>query len=101
MRLLPPVLPTAYDRAFRGARRTLLEVVEQIIAGRRQEGAAGSGDDLLGMFMQARDEDTGEQMTDGQLRDEVVTMLLAGHETPATALAWLSALLDQHPAGAA
>ena len=102
MRLLPPVLPTAYDRAFRGARRTLLGVVEQIIAGRRQEGAAGGGgEDLLGMFMQARDEDTGEQMTDGQLRDEVVTMLLAGHETTATALAWLWALLGQHPAVAA
>jgi len=99
MRLLPPVLPTAYDRAFRGARRTLLGVVEQIIAARRAAG--GGGEDLLGMFMRARDEDTGEQMTDGQLRDEVVTMLLAGHETTATALAWLWALLDQHPAVAA
>jgi len=99
MRLLPPILPTAYDRAFRGARRTLLGVVEQIVAARRAAG--GGGEDLLGMFMQARDEDTGEQMTDAQLRDEVVTMLLAGHETTAIALAWLWARLDQHPAVAA
>src|SRR4051812_29318491 len=41
-----------------------------------------SFEDLLGMFMQARDEDTGEQMTDGQLRDEVVTMLLAATRPP-------------------
>jgi cytochrome P450 len=99
MRLLPPVLPTRYDRDFRAARRTLLGVVGQIIAARRAAG--GGGEDLLAMFMQARDEDTGEQMTDGQLRDEVVTMLLAGHETTATALAWLWVVLDQHPAVAA
>jgi cytochrome P450 len=94
-RLFPPVLPTRYDREFRQARHTLFGVVEQIIAARRSQ---GGGDDLLSMFMQTRDEDTGEQMTDGQLRDEVVTMLLAGHETTSTALAWLWALLAQHPA---
>jgi cytochrome P450 len=99
MRLLPPVLPTAYDRAFREARRTLLGVVEQIIAERRAR--PSSGGDLLALFMEARDEDTGESMTDGQLRDEVVTMLLAGHETTAAALAWTWVLLDQHPAAAA
>jgi cytochrome P450 len=98
-RLLPPVLPTRYDRDFRAARRTLLGVVEQVVAARRAAG--GGGEDLLAMFMAARDQDTGEQMTDGQLRDEVVTMLLAGHETTATALAWLWLRLDEHPAVAA
>lgn len=93
-RLLPPVLPTAYDRAFRRARRTLFEIVDAIIADRRAHGDAG--DDLLAMFMRARDEDTGERMTDAQLRDEVVTMLLAGHETTAVALTWAWALLDVH-----
>ncbi|HVS78518.1 MAG TPA: cytochrome P450 [Steroidobacteraceae bacterium] len=99
MRLLPPVLPTAYDRTFRHARRTLLGVVERIITERRGRGAGGG--DLLTILMEARDEDTGESMTDGQLRDEVVTILLAGHETTATALAWTWVLLDHHPAAAA
>jgi len=93
-RLLPPVLPTRYDREFRQARRTLFDVVDAIIAERRARG--GDGDDLLAMFMHARDEDSGERMNDAQLRDEVVTMLLAGHETTAVALTWIWALLDAH-----
>jgi cytochrome P450 len=93
-RLLPPVLPTRYDREFRQARRTLFGVVDAIIAERRARG--DGGDDLLAMFMNARDEESGEGMSDAQLRDEVVTMLLAGHETTAVALTWTWALLDLH-----
>jgi cytochrome P450 len=93
-RLIPPVLPTRYDREFRRARQTLLGVVDEVIADRRARG--GDGDDLLSMFMRARDEDSGETMNDAQLRDEVVTMLLAGHETTAVALTWTWALLDAH-----
>lgn len=92
-RLLPPILPTRYDRQFRSARRTLLAVVDSIIAERRAHG--GESSDLLAMFMSARDEDTREQMTDEQLRDEVITMMLAGHETTAVALTWTFALLDR------
>lgn len=91
MRLLPPILPTRYDREFRRARRTLIDIVDSIIAERRTRG--GEHHDLLAMFMNARDEDTREQMTDRQLRDEVITMLLAGHETTAIALTWTFALL--------
>ena len=98
-RLIPPILPTPYDRAFRHARRTLLTVVDEIIADRRARD--DDADDLLAMFMRARDEDSGERMTDAQLRDEVVTMLLAGHETTAVALTWTWALLDVHRAAAA
>jgi cytochrome P450 len=95
MRLIPPILPTRYDRDFRNARRVLFDTVDELIAEKRARGADDG--DLLSMLMAARDEDTGEQMTDAQLRDEVVTMLLAGHETTAMALSWTWALLDQHP----
>lgn len=94
-RLLPPILPTRYDRDFRNARRTVFGTVEKIIAAKRAQG--GGGSDLLSVLMSARDEDTGEQMTDAQLRDEAVTMLLAGHETTSLTLSWAWALLDQHP----
>jgi cytochrome P450 len=49
------------------------------------------------MFLSARDDETGARMTDRQLRDEVMTMLLAGHETTSLALSWTYYLLSQHP----
>lgn len=55
-------------------------------------------DDLLAMLLEARDEETGEGMTDRQLRDELVTLFLAGHETTAISLAWTFHLLAQNPA---
>jgi len=53
--------------------------------------------DLLSMLMHARDEETLQQMNDKQLRDEVATLMLAGHETTANALSWTWMLLSQHP----
>ncbi|MCY1031287.1 cytochrome P450 [Corallococcus sp. BB11-1] len=94
-RMLPPVLPTRDDRAFRAARTTLKQTVQGIIAARRQR-PEDTGD-LLSMLMAARDEDTGTGMTDAQLGDEVMTMLLAGHETTATSLSWVFGLLATHP----
>jgi cytochrome P450 len=95
MRIIPPILPTAYDRAFRRANRALREVVARVIAERRKR--LEDKGDLLSMFMLARDEETGEQMDDVHLENEVLTMMLAGHETTATALAWVWVLLEQHP----
>jgi cytochrome P450 len=95
LRLLPPVLPTAYDRAFRQANRALREVVARVIAERRKR--PEDQGDLLSMFMLARDEETGEQMDDAHLQSEVMTMMLAGHETTATALSWAWVLLEQNP----
>ncbi|HYH97043.1 cytochrome P450 [Hyalangium sp.] len=95
MRIIPPVLPTAYDRAFRRANHTLREVVARVIAERRQR--LEDRGDLLSMFMLARDEETGEQMDDAHLENEVLTMMLAGHETTATALSWVWVLLEQNP----
>jgi cytochrome P450 len=94
-RFLPPVLPTAYDRAFREAHRTLREVVARIIAQRRER--LEDQGDLLSMFMLTKDEETGEQMDDEHLRSEVLTMLLAGHETTANLLSWTWVLLEQNP----
>jgi cytochrome P450 len=94
-RILPPVLPTRYDRELRTAIQTMERVVYDLIAERRRRNEDTG--DLLSMFMLARDEETGEQMDDKQLRDEVLTMLLAGHETTATTLSWVWAMLEQHP----
>jgi cytochrome P450 len=76
--------------------RQLDGVVAAIIAERRREESVDRGD-LLAMLMLARDEETGEGMTDSQLRDEVMTILLAGHETTAVALSWAFYLLSNHP----
>jgi cytochrome P450 len=95
--LLPPIaryLPTPGMVLFRRSVRQLDETVYHII-GRRRRNETESGD-LLSMLMQARDED-GSRMTDKQLRDEVMTFLLAGHETTALALSWTWHLLGQHP----
>jgi cytochrome P450 len=93
--LLPLSLPTQRNRAFRGALATLDEVVLGIIARRRQQQTEGN--DLLALLMAAQDADTGERMTDAQLRDEVMTLFLAGHETTANLLAWTWHLLSRHP----
>ena len=92
---LPPVLPTRRDRAFRANRQELDRVVNGIIAERRASG--DDKPDLLGMLLAARDEETGDGMNDEQLRAEVKTLLLAGHETTANALTWTWYLLSQHP----
>ena len=95
--LLPPVaryLPTPAMIAFRRAVRQLDTTVYDIIARRRT--AENDSGDLLSMLMQARDQD-GSRMNDQQLRDEVMTFLLAGHETTALALSWTWHLLGQHP----
>jgi cytochrome P450 len=90
----PEWWPTPANRQLRAAMRTLDDVILEIIAGRR----AGDSDpdDLLSMLMQARDEETGQGMSDPQLRDEVMTIFLAGHETTAIALGWTWYLLSQH-----
>lgn len=90
----PMWVPTPRHRAFKRAAAELDRVVLGIIDERRRCGS--DGDDLLAMLMAARDPDTGEGMTDRQLRDEVMTFLLAGHETTAVTLAWAFHLLAQH-----
>jgi cytochrome P450 len=91
----PIWLPTRRNRGFQRAVGTLDALVYEIIGARRQ--AADLGQDLLGVLMGARDDETGETMSPRQLRDEVMTFLLAGHETTAVALAWTWYLLASHP----
>ena len=94
--LVSPIwLPIARNRSFRRAVGTLDALVFQIVDARQR--AHDPGCDLLGMLMAARDEETGDGMSRRQLRDEVMTFLLAGHETTAVALAWTWYLLARHP----
>ncbi len=89
-----PVLPTPENFRIRRSLAVLDRIVQRIIAERRKQ----PGDDLLSMLMEATDESTGEKMDDRQLRDEAMTIFLAGHETTANALTWTWLLLSRYPA---
>lgn len=86
--------PTLRNRRTLAAMRTVDDVVLGIIEQRRRSGE--QRDDLLGMLMEMVDEETGQGMSDKQLRDEVVTIFVAGHETTAVALTWAFYLLSQN-----
>jgi len=84
---------------FHAAMREFDAQIHEQIAARRASIASANGDggdahepDVLGLLLQARDED-GAPLTDAELRDELVTLLVAGHETTATAMAWTFDLL--------
>jgi cytochrome P450 len=99
---LPSWMPTPSNVRLRRSMRTLHAVVADIIAGRRAAapgpagGEAAGGNDLLSTLLSARDEH-GAPMTPAQLLDEVLTLLLAGHETTALALSYALYLLAHHP----
>jgi cytochrome P450 len=98
MILVPDSIPTPGNLRYGRAVRDLEHLVYRILGERRASGQRS--DDLLDMLLSARDED-GRGMTDRQLRDEVMTLLLAGHDTTALALTWAWVLLAQHPAAEA
>jgi cytochrome P450 len=93
---LPVGVPTPRNVRFRRALRELDRVVYDIIRAHRAR-TDSERSDLLSMLMNARDVESGEAMTDRQLRDEVITFIGAGHETTAQALAWTWYLLSRHP----
>jgi cytochrome P450 len=93
--MLPAWFPTRWNRSFARAKALLDRVVLELIEKRRRAG--GGPQDLLGLLLAARDEETGAGMTDRQLKDEILTLLTAGHETMGAALAWTWYLLGQHP----
>ena len=96
MPFYPPLgFPTPRNRHTRAAMRTVDDEVYAIINRRRANPEVK--DDLLAMLMEARDEGDGKGMDDRQLRDEVLIMFAAGHETTANAMAWAFYELQRHP----
>jgi cytochrome P450 len=92
----PPQMSLARNRRFETALREVDRVVQNIIVGRR--GSDEKIDDLLGLLLSHRGKEDGKGLADRQIRDEAVTMLLAGHVTTANALSFTWYLLARHPA---
>ena len=92
----PDHWPTRRNRRFRSALAMLDRVVERLVRERRAD--PNPPLDLLQSLIAARDEETNEAMDDKQLRDEIVTLIVAGHETVATALMWGFYMLSLNPA---
>jgi cytochrome P450 len=89
---LPEWLPTAGNRKFKRTMAELEHAIYGVIArGREREEADGT---LLSMLLSARDADTGAPLSDREIRNEVFTLFVAGHETTALTLTWLFTLLD-------
>jgi cytochrome P450 len=95
---IPPSVPTPKNRRLKVAMHTFDSLIQRALDERRAEVANGERkDDLLSMLLEARDEETGEAMSDKLLRDELITMVSAGHETTANALSFALNLLSKHP----
>ena len=88
-------LPLPSTRRFRAAVRDVDAVIYRMIE--RRAASPAEGDDLLALLMRATDDETKTQMTSKQLRDELVTLLIAGHETSANVIAWTLYLVAQSP----
>ncbi len=92
---IPLWVPTPANVREKHTYDAIRNVVSSVIDKRRKSNARH--DDLMAMLMEARDEDTGEMMSDEQIKDEVATIFLAGHETTAVSLTWLFHCLDENP----
>ncbi|MGN6303126.1 MAG: cytochrome P450 [Angustibacter sp.] len=90
----PAWLPLPSRRRLARAVATLDEACARVVRARRRRGL-GADDDLLGLLLRSADEHGG--LTDRQVRDELVTLVIAGHETVASAMAWTLQLLAEHP----
>jgi cytochrome P450 len=92
--VFPEWLPTPENLGYRAAVEQLDTLVSGLIQRRREAG--GGSEDLLSTLLEVQDED-GQRMSDQQIRDEVLTLMLAGHETTSIALAFCMHLLARHP----
>ncbi|WP_371483245.1 cytochrome P450 [Kitasatospora sp. NBC_00315] len=93
---VPSWLPLPQQRRFRGARADLERIVANLAA-ERSAHPGGDGDDVLSRLIEATADEPDEAVRRRRMRDELVTLLLAGHETTASTLSWTFHLLDQHP----
>lgn len=94
----PPLwVPTPRNRAYLEARARVHDYIRGVISQRRARPPESWPDDLLSRLMRARDDDTGQPMSDSLLRDEAITIFFAGHETTARTLAFLWHALAEHP----
>jgi cytochrome P450 len=94
--IVPIWVPVGPNRKFRRAKADLDRIVNGLIAERMARPEGERGGDLLGMLLSARDED-GTAMSAQQVRDEVMTLMLAGHETTANTMTWTALLLSRNP----
>jgi enediyne biosynthesis protein E7 len=86
-----PTRDLAFAQAFRALGKPLLQVVE------RRRKSPSPSTDIMGMLMQVRDLQSGQMMPDRQLINEILTLIVAGHETTASTLNWTWYLISQHP----
>ncbi|MFD0680062.1 MULTISPECIES: cytochrome P450 [unclassified Paenibacillus] len=95
---IPESIPTKRNLEFKQAAKKLDDIIFGIIEERRNNpDTNGTADDLLSMLLAAKDEEDGTGMTDQQVRDEVMTIFLAGHETTGNTLSWTWYLLSTYP----
>jgi cytochrome P450 len=88
-------VPTRENRAFAAARDVVHATVDAMVRERRRSGAERP--DLLQMLLDAQDAESGARMDDRQVRDEAVTLMIAGHETAAASMSWMWYLLARNP----
>ncbi|WP_400164753.1 cytochrome P450 [Brevibacillus sp. TJ4] len=93
---IPLSVPTKSNREFVDSSEVLDKTIYDLIEEGRKNESKGRTD-LLSMLLMARDEDDGKGMTDEQVRDEVMTIFVAGHETTANTMSWIFYLLATHP----
>lgn len=96
--LLPASITTLRDRRRQRFQRRWMALIERIMRERMQLEASDTPRDLFDLLRAARDPETGAGFTDMELRDQVATMILAGHETTAVSLFWALLLLAESPA---
>src|SRR5207237_6989458 len=96
--LLPPTIPTLRDLARMRFRVSWLRLIDELMAARLAAGASETPRDLFDLLIAAREPETGGAFSHAKLRDQVATMVVAGHETTALALFWSSYLLASAPA---
>jgi cytochrome P450 len=91
----PHNFPSPANRKAERIRRVVWDLADRLIAKRRASGA--EGEDLLSRLLRARDPDTGEALSDAEVRDEAIIFLIAGHETTGSALAFTLQLIGRRP----